>query len=48
MAAGPSPAAAQASKLAADELRWALHVALVSRWLEPAETEAFSAPFMAM
>jgi peptide/nickel transport system substrate-binding protein len=29
-------------------MRWGLHVTLVSRWLDPAETEAFSTPFMVM
>ena len=30
------------------ELRWGLHVTLAPRWLDPAETEAFSTPFMVM
>jgi peptide/nickel transport system substrate-binding protein len=30
------------------ELRWGLHVTLAARWLDPAETEAFSTPFMVM
>ena len=30
------------------EMRWALHVTLAARWLDPAETEAFSTPFMVM
>src|SRR6476660_3279416 len=35
--------------LAADgEMRWGLHVTLVGRWLDPAETEAFSTPFMVL
>jgi len=46
--AGPSPSLAQGAKPAADEMRWGLHVTLVSRWLDPAETEAFSTPFMVM
>ena len=29
-------------------MRWALHVTLAARWLDPAETEAFSTPFMVM
>jgi peptide/nickel transport system substrate-binding protein len=29
-------------------MRWGLHVTLASRWLDPAETEAFSTPFMVM
>ena len=41
---GVAPAA-----LAADgEMRWGLHVTLVGRWLDPAETEAFSTPFMVL
>src|SRR5499433_832168 len=36
------------SKPGPDEMRWGLHVTLVSRWLDPAETEAFSTPFMVM
>ncbi len=28
------------------EMRWGLHVTLAARWLDPAETEAFSTPFM--
>jgi peptide/nickel transport system substrate-binding protein len=44
-----SPGAARAqAKPAAGELRWALHVTLAARWLDPAETEAFSTPFMVM
>jgi hypothetical protein len=38
----PSSSAAQGAKHGPDELRWGLHVTLVSRWLDPAETEAFS------
>src|SRR5215831_18270702 len=45
---GPLPAKGQAAKAPAGELRWALHVTLAARWLEPAETEAFSTPFMVM
>jgi peptide/nickel transport system substrate-binding protein len=30
------------------ELRWGLHVTLAPKWLDPAETEAFSTPFMVM
>jgi peptide/nickel transport system substrate-binding protein len=30
------------------ELRWALHVTLAARWLDPAETEAFNTPYMVM
>src|SRR6201999_390973 len=45
----PARADAQAGKPAATgELRWALHVTLAARWLDPAETEAFSTPFMVM
>src|SRR5262245_170541 len=35
--------------LAADgEMRWGLHVTLAAKWLDPAETEAFSTPFMVL
>src|SRR5215813_6219022 len=38
-----------APALAADgELRYGLHVTLAARWLDPAETEAFSTPFMVL
>ena len=30
------------------ELRWALHVTLAAKWLDPAETEAFNTPYMVM
>jgi peptide/nickel transport system substrate-binding protein len=30
------------------EMRWGLHVTLAARWLDPAETEAFSTPFMVL
>jgi ABC-type transport system substrate-binding protein len=42
------PAAAQTGKASPGEMRWALHVTLAARWLDPAETEAFSTPFMVM
>ena len=48
VATAPPLAHAQAPKPAPDEMRWGLHVTLVSRWLDPAETEAFSTPFMVM
>jgi len=35
------PAAAPAVE---GELRWALHVTLAAKWLDPAETEAFNTP----
>jgi peptide/nickel transport system substrate-binding protein len=44
----PPAARAQAGKATAGEMRWALHVTLAARWLDPAETEAFSTPFMVM
>src|SRR5262245_42631486 len=44
----PEPARGQAGKTPAGELRWGLHVTLAARWLDPAETEAFSTPFMVM
>ena len=35
--------------IAADgELRWALHVTLAAKWLDPAETEAFNTPYMVL
>ena len=38
-----------ASALAAEgEMRWGLHVTLAPKWLDPAETEAFSTPFMVL
>jgi peptide/nickel transport system substrate-binding protein len=46
--AAPASAPAQTAKAAAGEMRWALHVTLAARWLDPAETEAFSTPFMVM
>src|SRR5262249_38482938 len=39
---------AQAGKPAPGESRWGLPVPLAARWLDPAETEAFSTPFMVM
>ncbi len=37
------------SAFAADgEMRWGLHVTLAAKWLDPAETEAFSTPFMVL
>ena len=48
LALTPGAAHAQAGKTTPGELRWALHVTLASRWLDPAETEAFSTPFMVM
>jgi hypothetical protein len=42
------PVQAQGSKPAPGEMRWGLHVTLAARWLDPAETEAFSTPFMVM
>src|SRR5580765_4521292 len=44
----PLLAHAQGGKPAQGEMRWALHVTLAARWLDPAETEAFSTPFMVM
>ena len=29
-------------------MRWGLHVTLAAKWLDPAETEAFSTPFMVL
>jgi peptide/nickel transport system substrate-binding protein len=43
LALGVAPALA-----AEGEMRWALHVTLAARWLDPAETEAFSTPFMVL
>src|ERR1700730_18074063 len=44
----PIAARAQSGKAPPGEMRCALHVTLASRWLDPAETEAFSTPFMVM
>jgi peptide/nickel transport system substrate-binding protein len=42
-------AARAAPALAAEgEMRWALHVTLAAKWLDPADTEAFSTPFMVL
>ena len=30
------------------EMRWALHVTLAAKWLDPAETEAFATPYMVL
>ncbi|OLD95954.1 MAG: hypothetical protein AUG80_15260 [Candidatus Rokubacteria bacterium 13_1_20CM_4_68_9] len=40
-----TPARAFAADL---EMRYGLHVTLAARWLDPAETEAFSTPFMVL
>ena len=39
------PAAAPAAE---GEMRWALHVTLAAKWLDPAETEAFNTPYMVL
>jgi peptide/nickel transport system substrate-binding protein len=39
------PAAAPAAE---GEVRWALHVTLAAKWLDPAETEAFNTPYMVL
>jgi peptide/nickel transport system substrate-binding protein len=44
----PLASHAQTGKASSGEMRWALHVTLAARWLDPAETEAFSTPFMVM
>jgi len=44
MLAAPAPLAAAAD----GEMRWGLHVTLAAKWLDPAETEAFSTPFMVL
>ncbi|HTY78588.1 MAG TPA: ABC transporter substrate-binding protein [Candidatus Bathyarchaeia archaeon] len=44
----PLAAHAQGARPAPGEMRWGLHVTLAARWLDPAETEAFSTPFMVM
>jgi len=36
------------SRAAEGELRYGLHVTLASKWLDPAETEAFQTPFMVL
>src|SRR5262252_5632604 len=44
-AAGVFPSRALAAE---GEMRWALHVTLAAKWLDPAETEAFNTPYMVM
>jgi peptide/nickel transport system substrate-binding protein len=39
---------AHSAVAAEGEMRWGLHVTLAARWLDPAETEAFSTPFMVL
>ena len=39
---------ATSARAAEGEMRWALHVTLASKWLDPAETEAFNTPYMVM
>jgi peptide/nickel transport system substrate-binding protein len=48
VATAPPLTHAQGNGPGPDEMRWGLHVTLASRWLDPAETEAFSTPFMVM
>jgi peptide/nickel transport system substrate-binding protein len=36
------------ARAAEGEMRWGLHVTLAAKWLDPAETEAFSTPFMVL
>jgi len=40
--------AATPALAAEGELRWALHVTLAAKWLDPAETEAFNTPYMVL
>ena len=40
--------AASPATAADGELRWALHVTLAAKWLDPAETEAFNTPYMVL
>jgi len=40
--------AAMPALAAEGELRWALHVTLAAKWLDPAETEAFNTPYMVL
>src|SRR5215510_15663236 len=44
----PLIARAQGGTPAPGEMRYGLHVTLAARWLDPAETEAFSTPFMVL
>ncbi len=44
----PVLVSATTSQAAEGELRWGLHVTLAARWLDPAETEALSTPFMVL
>ena len=41
-------ASAVPARAADGEMRWGLHVTLAAKWLDPAETEAFSTPFMVL
>jgi peptide/nickel transport system substrate-binding protein len=41
-------ASAAPARAADGEMRWGLHVTLAAKWLDPAETEAFSTPFMVL
>jgi peptide/nickel transport system substrate-binding protein len=41
-------AAVSPARAAEGEMRWGLHVTLAPKWLDPAETEAFSTPFMVL
>ncbi|HYB70301.1 MAG TPA: ABC transporter substrate-binding protein [Candidatus Bathyarchaeia archaeon] len=41
-------AAVAPAQAAEGEMRWGLHVTLAAKWLDPAETEAFSTPFMVL
>lgn len=50
LALGAAVTAGRAAPAAAQEgeMRWALHVTLAARWLDPAETEALATPFMVL
>ena len=48
LAIGLTLLAAAPARAAEGEMRWGLHVTLAAKWLDPAETEAFSTPFMVL
>ena len=43
-----TPPLAAPAFAAEGEMRWALHVTLPAKWLDPAETEAFATPYMVL
>src|SRR5256885_4827186 len=45
---GPAAAPEARADAPAGTMTWGLHVTLVSKWLDPADTEAFINPFMVL